>query len=664
MVSSQGGTSPQGGSPPEPCRTDETAESVARENRRLPVGAELHDDIAHFRVSAPRRRRVEVVFAGLGESRTLELDDEGDGYFSGQTKARAGERYRFRLDGEDTLFPDPASRSQPEGPHGPSELIDPAAFQWRDSAWLGPTMATPVNYEMHIGSFTPEGTWQAAAAHLPELVELGVTLLEVMPVAAFPGRFGWGYDGVDLFAPTHLYGTPDDFRRFVDSAHQLGLGVILDVVYNHVGPDGNFLTQFTDTFFTDRYACEWGEAINFDGDGSDSTREFILANATYWIDEFHLDGLRLDATQQIFDASPVHILAELGQVTRELATKHRRHIYLVCENEPQDCRLVRPIDQGGFELDALWNDDFHHCSLVAATGQNRAYLSGYTGSPQEFVSIAKYGFLYQGQRCKWQGKRRGTPTFDIAPPHLVHFIQNHDQVANTGSGERLHQLTSFGVYKALSTLCLLLPGTPMLFQGQEFAASSPFTFFADHKPELAKLVREGRTEFLSQFPNLASQAMAASLPDPGALENFRRCILDHSERHHGQHAQVLDLHRDLIRLRRSDPVIDSPSRRKIDGAVLSDGAFVLRWFGHTDRLLLVNLGHDLRLESPAEPLLAPPIGASWRDLWSSEDIRYGGRGTPPIETDEHWFVPAQAAILLRSVGGGTLPPARETVARN
>lgn len=650
-------------SPREPPRGTEAGKSTARYKRRLPIGTELHGGIAYFRISAPKRRRVEIVLTGAGGDRALELDSEGNGYFSGQAQANAGERYWVRLDGEKPLFPDPASRSQPEGPHGPSELVDPTLFPWSDGAWGGPTLATPVIYEMHIGTFTPEGTWQAAAGKLPELAELGVSLLEVMPVAAFPGRFGWGYDGVDLFAPTHLYGSPDDFRRFVDAAHQLGLGVILDVVYNHVGPDGNFLTQFTDTFFTDRYACEWGQAINFDGEGSSSTREFILTNATYWIDEFHLDGLRLDATQQIFDSSPVHILAELGQATRERATKARRHIYLVCENEPQECHLVCPIDQGGYELDALWNDDFHHSVLVAATGQNRAYLSGYTGSPQELVSAAKYGFLYQGQRCKWQRKRRGTPTFDVAPSHFVHFIQNHDQIANTGSGQRLHQLTSFGCYKAVSALCLLMPGTPMLFQGQEFAASAPFTFFADHNPQLAELVRKGRTEFLSQFPNLASPSMVAALADPGALENFRRCVLDHSERHHGQHAQVLALHRDLIHLRRTDPVIGSPSRRDIDGAVLGDAAFVLRWFGHTDRVLLVNLGRDLRLESPAEPLLAPPSGASWRVLWSSEDAGYGGRGTPPIETDEHWTIPAQAAVLLRSVGGGTLDRVREPTAR-
>jgi maltooligosyltrehalose trehalohydrolase len=653
----------QDGSPQKPSRGIGTAPLPAQYKRRLPIGAELHHDVAYFRVSAPKRRRVEVVLTGTGGDRVLELESEKNGYFSGQTKAEAGERYWLRLDGEASLFPDPASRSQPGGPPGPSELIDPTRFSWHDGAWSGPALATPIIYEMHIASFTAEGTWQAAAEHLPELAELGVTILEVMPVAAFPGRFGWGYDGVDLFAPTHLHGTPDDFRRFVDMAHQLGLGVILDVVYNHIGPDGNFLTQFSDTFFTDCYKCEWGEAINFDGEGSASTREFILANATYWIDEFHLDGLRLDATQQIFDKSPVHILAELGQITRDAATKRRRHIYLVCENEPQNCRLVCPIDQGGYELDALWNDDLHHSALVAATGQSRAYLSGYTGSPQEFVSAAKYGFLYQGQRYKWQGKRRGTPTFDVAPAHFVHFIQNHDQVANTGSGQRLHQLTSFGCFKALSALCMLMPGVPMLFQGQEFAASSPFMFFADHNPELAKMVRKGRAEFLSQFPNLASRSMAAALADPGALETFRRCILDHSERHRGHHAQTLALYRNLIRLRRTDPVIDSPSRRDIDGAVLGDAAFVLRWFGHTDRMLLVNLGRDLRLESPAEPLLAPPPDASWRLLWSSEDIRYGGRGTPPVETDEHWYIPAQAAVLLRSAGGGTRDPAHERTAR-
>ena len=323
---------------------------------------------------------------------------------------------------------------------------------------------------MHIGTFTPEGTWEAALRELPGLAELGITLLEVMPVADFSGEFGWGYDGVNQFAPTRLYGQPDDFRRFVDRAHALGMGVLLDVVYNHFGPDGNYLQQFAEEYFTDRYANEWGEAINFDWPGSASVREFFLTNAVCWIEEYHLDGLRLDATQQIFDAGQSHILAELGQRVRSAAGK--RSVYLVAENEPQETRLVRPLEQGGHGLDSLWNDDFHHSALVALKGHSEAYYSDYLGRPQEFISAAKWGYLYQGQRYSWQKKRRGAPGLDLAPANFVTFLENHDQVANSGRGLRVRQLTSPGRYRAMTALLLLGPGTPMLFQGQEFGSAS------------------------------------------------------------------------------------------------------------------------------------------------------------------------------------------------
>ncbi|HEV3496357.1 MAG TPA: malto-oligosyltrehalose trehalohydrolase, partial [Actinomycetes bacterium] len=471
--------------------------------RRYPVGAELSPDGGvHFRVWAPVRRKVEVVFGEPpGDDGIAELAPEGDGYFSGLVAdAGAGTRYRFCLDGEDYLYPDPASRFQPEGPHGPSQVVDPWAYRWSDMDWKGAALPGQVLYEMHIGTFTREGTWAAAERELPELAAVGITCLEVMPVADFPGRFGWGYDGVNLFAPTRLYGDPDDFRRFVDRAHQLGLAVILDVVYNHLGPDGNYLKAFAPAYFTNKYKTEWGEPINFDGPDSGPVRDYFASNAAYWIDEYHLDGLRLDATQNIYDDTPdpaKHILAEIGRRVR--AAAGGRSTLIVNENEPQHPRLARPLDRGGIGLDALWNDDFHHSAMVALTGRNQAYYTDYLGTAQEFVSAVKYGYLYQGQWYSWQGKRRGQPGLDIAPAAFVTFIQNHDQIANSGRGLRAHQLTSPGRYRAMTALMLLAPGTPMLFQGQEFAASAPFLYFADHKPDLAKLVHRGRREFLSQF---------------------------------------------------------------------------------------------------------------------------------------------------------------------
>jgi maltooligosyltrehalose trehalohydrolase len=608
--------------------------------RRLPIGAEVQaGGGVHFRVWAPRRKTVHVVH-GRGDS---PLDPEGNGYFSGLVASAAnGTEYRYRLDGGDA-FPDPASRFQPEGPHGPSQVVDPAQFEWNDGRWRGSGARGQVIYEMHIGTFTRAGTWRAACEHLPRLARMGVTLLEVMPVAEFPGRFGWGYDGVNLFAPTRLYGPPHDLRHFVDCAHREGLGVILDVVYNHLGPDGNYLKEFSAHYFTDRYKNEWGEPINFDGEHSQPVREFFVANAGYWIEEYHLDGLRLDATQQIFDASPRHILADITRRVHEAA--NGRATYLVAENEPQQMKLVRPPSEGGYGLDALWNDDFHHSARVALAAHNEAYYSDYAGTPQELVSAVRHGFLYQGQWYAWQKKRRGTPSRGADPAVLVNYIQNHDQVANSARGQRIHQLSSPGAWRAMTALLLLAPQTPMLFQGQEFAASTPFLFFADHNPELAALVRKGRAEFLSQFPSIGSRDTQARLADPGAIATFQRCILDDGER--TGHHEAIALHTDLLALRRRDAVFSMPLANGVDGAVLSAEAFVLRFSrGAQERLVLVNLGRDFEMRRAPEPLLAPPEGMAWRHLWSSDEVKYGGEGTPPVEREGCWRLPGEAAVVM------------------
>ena len=624
--------------------------------RRLPIGAEVVPQGVHFRVWAPKRRRVEVVFQepSGGWPLVTELEAEGNGYFSGLVEgAGAGALYRFRLDGGD-LFPDPASRFQPDGPHGPSRVVDPSSFAWTDADWTGVRLDGQVLYEMHVGTFTPEGTFAAAARELPELARLGVTTIELMPVAEFPGRFGWGYDGVDLFAPTRLYGEPDDLRRFVDRAHAAGIGVIHDVVYNHLGPDGNYLRQYADAYFTDRYKNDWGEAINFDGEDAGPVREFFLANARYWIEEFHFDGLRLDATQDIHDASDPSILDLIGREVRRAAAQGEktRSTLIVCENEPQEARLVRPVERGGFGFDALWNDDFHHTAIVALTGRNEAYYTDYLGTPQELISAVKYGYLYQGQRYRWQKKRRGGAALDLPPKVFVNYLQNHDQVANSGRGARCHFLASPGRFRAMTALLLLGPATPMFFQGQEFCASSPFLYFADHKPELAQAVREGRLEFLSQFPSI--QEIRGCLSDPEDPETFERCKLDLAERE--RHAPCYALHRDLLRLRREDPVFRAGGGGGIDGAVLAAEALVLRFFdpdgdqegGGDDRLLLLNLGRDLELAPAPEPLLGPPERARWEVLWSSEDPRYGGCGAPPPEDEGGgWRLPGHAAVVLR-----------------
>ncbi|HUQ27674.1 MAG TPA: malto-oligosyltrehalose trehalohydrolase [Usitatibacter sp.] len=610
-------------------------------SRRLPVGAEPQaNGGVHFRVWAPRRKAVEVVLEGAG---ACALASESDGYFAGLVPgARTGSRYRYRLDGGES-FPDPASRFQPEGPHGPSEVVDPAAHRWRDAGWRGMSLHGQVIYEMHIGTFTREGTWNAAAHELASLARLGVTVLEVMPVGDFPGRFGWGYDGVNLYAPTRLYGNPDDFRRFVDAAHAERLGVILDVVYNHLGPDGNYLKQYAPDYFTDRYVNEWGEPVNFDGPGSAPVREFIVGNAGHWIDEYHLDGLRIDATQQMFDSSPVSILCEITARVREAAAG--RQTVVVAENEPQDVKLLLSAAQGGCGIDALWNDDFHHATHVALTGHNEAYYSDFAGTAQELVAAVKNGFLYQGQWYAWQKQARGTPTRGIDPAAFVHCIQNHDQVANSATGRRVHELAAPGAWRALTALLLLSPQTPMIFQGQEFAASSPFLFFADHQRELAQAVRKGRTDFLMQFPSAAAYRREASLADPGDIATFERCRLDLSERERNHEAYAL--HVDLLALRREDPVFRA--QRAVDGAVLRDAAFAVRFSSEAgDRLLLVNLGNDLDLTRAAEPLLAPLQGKPWKLAWSSEDARYGGEGTPAMPGEGGLKLRGRCALVMAS----------------
>ena len=611
--------------------------------RRLPMGVECIDaHTSHVRVWAPNASSVEVVLHG-NEHTALAREEEG--YFSGTIAASAGDRYQLKLGTDEKLYPDPASRFQPEGPHGPSEIVDAASFAWTDRGWAGMSREGQVVYELHLGTFTRAGTWAAAAGELRELARIGISLIEVMPVAEFDGRFGWGYDGVDLFAPSHLYGRPDDFRRFVDAAHALGLGVILDVVYNHFGPSGNYLRAFAPAFFTDRYDNEWGESINFDGPDAGPVREFFVANAGYWIDEFHLDGLRLDATQSIHDRSEEHVIAAVTRRAREAAGS--RAIVIVAENEPQNTRLVRPIAEGGYGVDALWNDDFHHSATVAMTGRTEAYYSDTRGEPQEFISAVKYGYLFQGQRYDWQGASRGTPALGLPPPAFVVFTQNHDQVANSARGLRGHALTSPGRWRAMTALLLLQPATPMLFQGQEFSASAPFLYFADFDAPLNAAVRQGRAEFLVQFPSIADAGVQAALADPGALETFHRCRLDFSERE--SHAAAYALHADLLRLRREEPVFSAVPFGGIDGAVLSASAFALRFFtpDHAaDRLLVINLGAALRRGSFAEPLLAPPVDRDWTVRWSSESPAYDGAGVPDVFPDEYWHIPPECALFL------------------
>jgi maltooligosyltrehalose trehalohydrolase len=573
--------------------------------RRRAIGAEIVGGGVHFRVWAPAWKAVSVVIDG----HATPLEPEAGGHFSALIKdAGEGTRYRIRLGDDD--YPDPASRHQPDGPHGDSVVVDPSAFVWKSKP---PHMDDRIISEIHIGTFTSEGTFASAIEKLPFVADAGINTIEVMPVHEFPGRFGWGYDGVDLWAPTRLYGTPDDFRRFVDAAHGHGLAVILDVVYNHFGPDGCYVGKFTPAWFTDRYPNDWGASINFDEAG---VREFFAENAAYWIDEFRLDGLRLDATQSIQDDSPRHVIAEITERARAAAGD--REIYIVAENEPQDVRLLNE-----FGVDGMWNDDWHHSARVALTGEREAYYTDYLGGADEFASMARFGFLYQGQWYGWQKQRRGTPSHDIDPPRLVCFLENHDQIANSATGARMHKLVRPERLRAMTALLMLAPQTPMLFQGQEFASASPFLYFADHKPELAKLVSDGRREFLRQFPSIHE------MPAPEDRRTFESCKLDWRERE--ANAAVVAFHRELIALRRTMP------RSRPETSALRDDALLLRWLARgddADLLLVVNLGPELHLDPVPQPLLAPPLHKEWSVLWST------------VHVENERRIPAECAVLF------------------
>jgi maltooligosyltrehalose trehalohydrolase len=619
--------------------------------RHYPIGAELiGPNETHFRVWAPKAKHVELVVEGSAAKDAKRafhaLHAEEGGYFSGVAGVAADALYRFRVSNREIFYPDPASRFQPDGPHGSSCIVDPTKFRWTDSQWPGVTLKGQVIYEMHIGTFTKEGTWRAAAEQLAELARVGITLIEMMPVADFPGKFGWSYDGVDLFAPSHLYGTPDDLRAFINRAHSLGLGVILDVVYNHFGPDGNYLGIFSDDYLVRGKENEWGDAINFDGRNSGPVREFFITNGRYWIEEFHFDGFRFDATHAIRDRSNEYIIGAVGRAARKAAGS--RSIILVAENDLQEAKMARPRSEGGDDLDGMWNDDFHHSAVVALTSRNEAYYADYLGAPQEFISAAKHGFLYQGQARSWRKALRGTPTLGIAPEVFVCFIENHDQIANTGRGERLRFQTSPARYRAMTALVLLGPWTPLLFQGQEFGASNPFMFFADvGDASVRDATRRGRANWLAPFLSLSEDEALRSLPAPDDPQVFAQCKLDFFERE--KNRELYDLHIDLLKLRREDLRFRQQSFGGIDGAVLGPASFVLRYFSteNDDRLLVINLGERKVQEPASEPLLAPPLGCRWETLWTSDSPRYGGAGAALTAAVEQWVLPSESAVALR-----------------
>lgn len=616
---------------------------------QLSPGAWIDDaGSARFRVWSAEASSVELLIEGESSPRAMQRD--ADGYFALTTRdVSVGALYRYRVDGRGP-WPDPCSRFQPEGPHGPSQLVRPSDYRWRDHDWRGIELHGQVIYELHVGTFTAAGTFDAALERLRWLKEIGITVIELLPVAEFPGRWGWGYDGVQLYAPFHGYGDHEALKRFVDSAHENGLGVILDVVYNHLGPDGNYLRCFSDHYFSKRHKTEWGEAWNLCDDHARGARDLIVHNACYWLREFHVDGFRLDATQAISDDSSCHVVAET--VERARAAAAPRKIIFVAEDEPQRGPKLLAPNEGGWGIDAMWNDDFHHAATVALTGSRDGYFHDYTGRAQEFVSALRHGFLYQGQHYHWQKKPRGGALRPSRSAAFVHFLQNHDQVGNAYASQRVHVQAHAGRHRALVALTLLGPQTPLLFMGEEFGSSRPFHYFVDHNPELSKLVHQGRREFLSQFRIYENEAARAQIADPAAESTFLDSKLDWNEA--ARNESTARLYKDLLRMRREDPVLRRQDGGQLDGATLSEHAFVLRWFDdeHDDRLLLVNLGQDLVLDPAPEPLLGPVPGRQWRMIWSSEEPQYGGNGAyTPVDERQRWRVPGNSATLMHATGG-------------
>jgi maltooligosyltrehalose trehalohydrolase len=608
------------------------------------LGANVVPGGTRFAVWAPKAGRVDVrIEAGGGPTDHRLAPEDDDGLFAGVVPdVGTGARYRFRLDGGEA-YPDPWSRFQPEGVHGPSEVVDPSAFDWNDAAWPGLTTDGLVVYELHVGTYTPEGTFAALAGQLPELKRLGVTAIELMPVADFPGRWNWGYDGVALFAPSRAYGRPDDLRRLVDAAHREGLGVILDVVYNHLGPDGNYLGVYSDDYFTGRHATPWGDAVNYDGPNSRRVRDLVLANARSWVEEYHVDGLRLDATHAIVDDSPRHLLAALSGELRAAAPKP---IVLIAEDERNDVRLVRPVAEDGFGLDAVWADDFHHELRVALTGQRDSYFSSYEGTTVGLARSIEQGFLYQGQTQPHTGKPRGTRVTAEPASAFVFCIENHDQVGNRAFGERLEHLVDPASYAVASTLLLLAPETPMLWMGQEFAASSPFLYFTDHNPELGKLVTEGRRREFAGFTAFLDPDARARIPDPQAEATFRDSKLDLSERE--RHAGVYRLYQDLLALRRDDPVLQTGDRGRLQAVGLGSRSIAVhRWRGDDHRLLLANLGDATDVDLRQGGFGGETSSLAWTVLLSTADRRYSGSG-PEVEVEEREGAPGRVQLPERT----------------
>jgi maltooligosyltrehalose trehalohydrolase len=592
------------------------------------LGALVGPDGVLFRVWAPRPQQVELVLHLPDGDRVVPMARDGEYRVATVADAGPGTRYRYRLDG-DGPFPDPCSRSQPEGVHGPSEVVDPGAFAWGDAGWVAPDFADLVIYESHVGTLTPGGTFDAAIAQLPRLRDLGITAIEFCPVASFPGRWNWGYDGVQLFAPAAPYGGPEALRRFVDAAHAAGLAVLMDVVYNHFGPDGNYTGLYSEHYLTSKHKNPWGDSVNYDDVGSADVRRFVVENLLHFVHEYHIDGFRLDATFAIIDDSPRHILAEIADTLAEWSRGDRR-AFLIAETPENDARYFIPTALGGYGFDAVWADDFHHGVRTILQPENQGYLADYSGTTAELGKGIAQGFLVP----------KGLPATDEAWSHYIYCIQNHDQIGNRAFGQRLNVTAAHADFLAASLLLLFLPQTPMLFQGQEFLASTPFLYFTDHNDELGKLVTEGRRQEFAAFKQFSDPAVRERIPDPQDARTFERSKLNLDEAAYGIGLLVQDLHRAALRIRATDEVLcDARRSRPILQVEARDEALLITIEAECGRRLLVaNFGDQVTFEERGTDGMRP--------LVHTGETHYGGNGVAPQFRDGTIIVPGHSAALL------------------
>lgn len=600
-----------------PC-SPEQAPSCAIDPKDYPLGASWKaDGTCTFLVWAPRAKGVEARILGPTE-RTIEMQALERGYFFASADAvRSGCLYRYYLKYEDDEKerPDPASRFQPKGVHGPSEIVD-SRFDWSDESWRGIALQNYVVYELHIGTFTPEGTFDAAISRLQDLKELGITAIEIMPVAQFPGARNWGYDGVYPFAVQDSYGGPTGFKRLIDACHACGIAVVLDVVYNHFGPVGNYRSDFGN-YSTDSYKTPWGDGMNFDGPLSDEVRRYFIENALMWVSEYHVDGLRLDAIHAIVDTTAEPFLARLTEAAHARADQLQRQIYLIAESDRDDRRILDSATENGFGFDAIWNEDFHHPLHVMLTGEREAYFQDFCGGVQDLAQAWREGFVYTGQYSPYRKHRHGSPSRDIPAKRFIVFTQNHDQVGNRTIGERLSQIVSFEKTKLAAGTVLLSPYVPMIFMGEEYAEDAPFQYFVSYDdPALIQAVHEGRKGDFEKFN------FGGDHPDPGSEDSMNRSKLRWETRNQGDHAKSLELHRELFRLRREVPALahlDKDSQEVV-AFTAQNCLLVERW--HEESRVCIGFHYG-----EGESRIAAPLPAgSWKKALNSADARWGGPG--------------------------------------